>query len=148
MDWINKHEPKTFDELILHPNVRHRLTGVMNRPQNMLLSGPPGIGKGTFCNVYFNTHPEYDCLNINGSLDGKIDIVRDKIKPFCGAGGGPLFGYSKFKFVVINEAENLSKNAQLALRELIETANKKLFTYFIFMTNKLVTFKSVRMGTI
>ena len=44
--WVFKHEPKSFDEMILDPNTRKLLEKTFTDVPNIMLVGPPGVGKG------------------------------------------------------------------------------------------------------
>lgn len=125
--WCEKWEPKTIDDMILNPLVKEQLKKAMVELPNLLISGPPGVGKGTFFNILRRTvNP--DCIRINCSDETSVDNVRTKIKSFAtGMGTSPL------KIVYLNEADFLSTAALAALRDLIEQVYG--MTRFIFLVN-------------
>jgi DNA polymerase III delta prime subunit len=93
----------------------------------MLLVGSHGVGKGTFVDIFLET-TKLEYLKINGSKENNIETLRGKIESFATSfGGGDL------KILYINEADNLTLAAQLALRQLIEDVND--ITRFIFTVN-------------
>jgi DNA polymerase III delta prime subunit len=145
--WLKKYEPKELNEMILHPIVRNELENVQNNPQHLILYGSPGVGKGTFTNIFL-AKTGADLLWVNASDDTGIGNVREKVKSFATAGSpGAWFDidgldvqdvedrYRALKVVVFNEAENLSPEAEASLRELMETVEKRC--KFIFMTNNI-----------
>lgn len=82
---------------------------------NLLLVGPPGVGKTTVAMAMLDELGA-DYLDINGSLKGNIDTLRNEIQEFASAvsfTGGR-------KYVLLNEADYLSHNTQAGLRAFIE----------------------------
>jgi len=81
----------------------------------MLLIGEAGIGKTTVARVLCDTL-NTDMMFINASMENGIDEVRNKIQNF--ASTTALFG--DYKVILLDEADNLTPDAQKALRALIE----------------------------
>ena len=61
-------------------------------------------------------------LELNASDERGIDVVRDKIKVF--AGTRKLFSSGQVKLVILDEADSMTKDAQFALRRVIERYTK------------------------
>jgi len=146
-DWNIKYEPKSLVEMILNPAVRNTLGNIFKTPQNVTLYGAPGVGKGTFTNIFIKLNGCFD-KRINASKETGIDTIREKVSSFANAANPTTFfdiknadgdiidGTNKnLKVMVFNEAESLSPQAQAALRELIEQVENRC--KFIFMTNDL-----------
>jgi len=98
---------------------------------NMLLSGPPGIGKTTVAKALCEQLGA-DFYVINGSDEGRfLDTVRNNAKNF--ASTVSLTSESKHKVIIIDEADNTTSDVQLLLRASIEefSANCR----FIFTCN-------------
>ena len=87
----------------------------MKEIPNMLFIGNAGVGKTTVASVLCNTL-NTDMLFMNASLENGIDDVRNKIQSF--ATTTALFG--DYKVLLLDEADNLSPDAQKSLRALIE----------------------------
>ncbi len=126
--WEFKYTPNTFDDMILSDSIKPKLKQSLSTVPNMTLSGPPGIGKGTFMDILIKTvKPEV--FRINGSDDTGIDAIRDKVRPFAES-----LGFSDtLKVVYINEADRLSPHAMDMLRDLIEKVHD--ITRFILLVN-------------
>ena len=131
--WVEKYRPTTIDECILPKGIKKTFQDFVDRGEipNMLLSGPPGIGKTTVAKALCNQLGA-DYYVINGSDEGRfLDTVRNNAKNF--ASTVSLTSESKHKVIIIDEADNTTSDVQLLLRASIEefSANCR----FIFTCN-------------
>ena len=131
--WVEKYRPTTIDECILPKSIKQTFQDFVDRGEipNMLLSGPPGIGKTTVAKALCNQLGA-DYYVINGSDEGRfLDTVRNNAKNF--ASTVSLTSESKHKVIIIDEADNTTSDVQLLLRASIEefSANCR----FIFTCN-------------
>jgi replication factor C small subunit len=128
--WTFKYEPQKFDDIILNDKIKSKLKKALEEVPNLMLVGPPGVGKGTFTNIFIK-ETGFDHMWINASDETGIDAIRDKVKSFSTA-----LGITPLKIVVLNEADALSRGAsgaQKMLKQLIEDVQR--ITRFIFLTN-------------
>ena len=131
--WVEKYRPKTIDECILPENIKKTFSDFLNRGEipNMLLSGPPGVGKTTVAKALCN-QLGVDYYVINGSDEGRfLDTVRNSAKNF--ASTVSLSSDARHKVIIIDEADNTTSDVQLLLRANIETFYKNC--RFIFTCN-------------
>ena len=118
--WVEKYRPKTIDECILPDNIKKTFKEFLNKGEipNMLLAGPPGVGKTTVAKALCN-ELGVDFYVINGSDEGRfLDTVRNNAKNF--ASTVSLTSEAKHKVIIIDEADNTSNDVQLLLRAFIE----------------------------
>ena len=118
--WVEKYRPKTIDECILPDNIKKTFKEFLNRGEipNMLLAGPPGVGKTTVAKALCN-ELGVDFYVINGSDEGRfLDTVRNNAKNF--ASTVSLTSEAKHKVIIIDEADNTGNDVQLLLRAFIE----------------------------
>ena len=118
--WVEKYRPKTIDECILPENIKKTFREFLNKGEipNMLLAGPPGVGKTTVAKALCN-ELEVDFYVINGSDEGRfLDTVRNNAKNF--ASTVSLASEAKHKVIIIDEADNTGNDVQLLLRAFIE----------------------------
>ena len=118
--WVEKYRPKTIDECILPASTKKTFKDFLDKGEipNMLLAGPPGIGKTTVAKALCNQLGA-DVYVINGSDEGRfLDTVRNNAKNF--ASTVSLTATSKHKVIIIDEADNTSNDVQLLLRAFIE----------------------------
>ena len=137
--WVEKYRPKTIEECILPSSIKKTFTEFLNQGEipNMLLSGPPGIGKTTVAKALCN-ELGVDFYLINGSDEGRfLDTVRNNAKNF--ASTVSLSSDAKHKVIIIDEADNTGNDVQLLLRAFIEEfANNCRFIFTCNYKNKIL----------
>ena len=124
--------PQCIDDIALCGNLRRRLAYMLESRDvmNMLFHGRPGSGKTTTA-LLFTTTERFDVLKLNGSLATSVEDVRSKVLQFATCSS--LHGNPKICF--IDEADYLSKNAQGALRGVIEQTQS--ICRYIFTANAI-----------
>ena len=118
--WVEKYRPQQIDECILPDHIKKTFQDFVDQGEipNMLLSGPPGIGKTTVAKALCK-QLGVDYYVINGSDEGRfLDTVRNNAKNF--ASTVSLTSQSKHKVIIIDEADNTTSDVQLLLRASIE----------------------------
>ena len=137
--WVEKYRPKTIEDCILPENIKKTFRDFLNTGEipNMLLSGPPGIGKTTVAKALCN-ELGVDTYVINGSDEGRfLDTVRNNAKNF--ASTVSLSSEAKHKVIIIDEADNTGNDVQLLLRAFIEEfANNCRFIFTCNYKNKIL----------
>ena len=131
--WVEKYRPKTIDECILPESIKKTFRDFLNKGEipNMLLAGPPGVGKTTVAKALCN-ELGVDYYVINGSDEGRfLDTVRNNAKNF--ASTVSLASEAKHKVIIIDEADNTGNDVQLLLRAFIEEFSSNC--RFIFTCN-------------
>ncbi|XP_048604052.1 replication factor C subunit 5 isoform X2 [Brassica napus] len=127
--WVEKYRPQSLDDVAAHRDIVatiDRLTNE-NKLPHLLLYGPPGTGKtSTILAVARKLYgPKYRnmILELNASDDRGIDVVRQQIQDFASTQSFSL-GKSSVKLVLLDEADAMTKDAQFALRRVIEKYTK------------------------
>ena len=131
--WVEKYRPKNIDDCILPESIKKTFREFLSQGEipNLLLAGPPGIGKTTVAKALCS-ELGVDYYVINGSDEGRfLDTVRNQAKNF--ASTVSLTSESKHKVIIIDEADNTTSDVQLLLRANIETFYKNC--RFIFTCN-------------
>jgi len=131
--WVEKYRPKTIDDCILPESIKKTFREFLSQGEipNLLLAGPPGIGKTTVAKCLCEQLGA-DYYVINGSDEGRfLDTVRNQAKNF--ASTVSLTSESKHKVIIIDEADNTTSDVQLLLRANIESFYKNC--RFIFTCN-------------
>ena len=124
--WVEKYRPTRFDDIVLDPLNKKLLENIItqNSFPNLLFYGPPGTGKTTTIINLINRYQEvYNqknkglMIHLNASDDRGIDVIRNQINQFVNT--KTLFG-NGMKFVILDEVDYMTKNAQQALKYLIQ----------------------------
>ncbi len=125
--WTEKYRPKDFDEIIGQEEIVKRVKAFVEKKNlpNLLFSGPPGIGKTTMALViarklYGDAWKE-NLLELNASDERGIDVIRVKVKDFART---KALSDVPFKLVYLDESDALTKEAQQALRRVMEDFTK------------------------
>lgn len=116
--WAQKYRPTTIEECILPDSTKNVFQGFVdsNTIPNLLCSSvTPGTGKTTAVLALAN-QTGYDTMMINASLDNGIDTVRNQIIQFSSS----ISFSGNRKLIILDEADQLSLNAQTALRGTME----------------------------
>ena len=137
--WVEKYRPKTIEDCILPENIKKTFSDFLNTGEipNMLLAGPPGVGKTTVAKALCNELGA-DFYVINGSDEGRfLDTVRNNARNF--ASTVSLSSEAKHKIIIIDEADNTGNDVQLLLRAFIEEfANNCRFIFTCNYKNKIL----------
>ena len=126
--WVEKYRPSQFEDIVLDPINRHLFTNILNKNYfpNLLFYGPPGTGKTTtiinLINEYqmkYTRKNKSNIIHLNASDERGIDIIRNQINQFVKSHN--LFE-TGLKFVILDEVDYMTKNAQQALKYLLQTS--------------------------
>jgi replication factor C subunit 3/5 len=124
MLWSEKHKPQSHEQIVGQDAFKALLLGCHHDLPNLLLHGPSGTGKSSSVNVLVNTlyggATRGNILRINASDTRGIGSVRDVINEFTRTGNAITLGASRVKLVILEEADNLTLDAQCCLRRLME----------------------------
>ena len=124
--WVEKYRPSHFNDIVLDSLNKKILHNIIQQSffPNLLLYGPPGTGKTTTIINLVNSYQDVLhqknkglMIHLNASDERGIDIIRNQINQFVNSKS--LFNRG-MKFVILDEVDYMTKNAQQALKSLIQ----------------------------
>lgn len=136
-----KYRPKKLDDVVGQSHITEVLKKSLHDSDmpHLLFYGPPGSGKSStikaLCNELYSSNVKDFVLELNASDERGIGIVRDRIKNFAQYGSCKKKGSVNFKLIVLDEADNITDDAQTALRRTMETYSRS--TRFCLICNHI-----------
>jgi replication factor C subunit 3/5 len=123
---VEKYRPTEFEDIVLDDVSSVIFINMIktNTIPNLLFYGPPGTGKTTtainLVKLYQQTYGKtsHSVMHLNASDDRGIDVIRNQIYTFVSSNS--LFEHG-LKFIILDEADYMTKPAQFALRSIIHT---------------------------
>jgi len=130
--WMEKYRPSHFEDIVLDPLNKKILKNIIDKSYfpNLLLYGPPGTGKTTTIINLIKAYQEKLniknsglIIHLNASDERGIDVIRNQILQFVNSKN--LFS-TGLKFVILDEVDYMTKNAQQALCYLLQSYYKNV----------------------
>lgn len=117
---VDKYRPSKIKDILLDKELKKNITQLSKGKSlpNLIFYGTAGNGKTTTARALCD-HMGIETYEVNASLEG-IDVIRDKLMNF----GTTMSLGQKGKCIILDEADNMSKQMQQALRGTIETLQK------------------------
>ena len=118
--WVEKYRPSSLDTYIGNDHLKSKVSIYLESGDlpHLLLFGRAGTGKTTLAKLLIK-NIECDYLYINASDENNVDTVRTKVKNFAST-----IVFKDLKIIIIDECDYITRNAQAALRNLMETFSK------------------------
>ena len=130
--WVEKYRPTNLNDIVLDKFNRTIIDNIIEKSYfpNILLYGPPGTGKTTtiinLVNKFQEKHNQKNkglMIHLNASDERGIDIIRNQIHQFVNSNS--LF-HNGIKIIILDEVDYMTKNAQQALKYLLQDFNNNV----------------------
>jgi len=138
--WVEKYRPQKISELVNQKEIVGSINSMLKNQEelpHLLFSGSAGVGKTTaaLCvsREILGEHWRDYTLELNASDERGINMVRERVKKFSRFAG--LDTEIPFKIIILDEADEMTSDAQTALRRIIEDTAK--ICRFILIANNL-----------
>lgn len=150
LPWIEKYRPKKINDIVSQDKIIKSLQISLetNNLPHLLFFGPPGTGKTSTIlaigrELFGQELMKERVIELNASDDRGINAVREKIKIYAMNSLNNPSKYKKdnlnkypcppYKIIVLDEADSMTKDAQSALRKIMEDYSN--ITRFCFICN-------------
>ncbi|HEY5737140.1 MAG TPA: replication factor C small subunit [Nitrososphaeraceae archaeon] len=150
--WVEKYRPKRIEQIVNQKDIIASLKNLIKKPNeipHLLFAGPAGVGKTTTALCLsielLGEGWKRDTLELNASDERGIKMVRERVKEFAAViklpsgtnEKGEYFNKDErpYRIIILDEADEMTSEAQTALRRIIEDSSKT--TRFIIICNYL-----------
>ena len=137
--WVEKYRPSKLSEIVNQTEIIGSLEALIKDPTDMphlMFSGSAGVGKTTtalcIARQILGEYSKDYTLELNASDERGIGMVREKVKKFSRYAG---MVEVPFKIIILDEADEMTSDAQTALRRIIEDTAK--YCRFILIANNI-----------
>lgn len=138
--WVEKYRPHKITELVDQKEIVGSIQSLLKNQSEMphlLFSGSAGVGKTTLAlclsHEILGEHWKDSTLELNASDERGINMVRNRVKTFSRYAG--LDSKIPFKIIILDEADEMTADAQTALRRIIEDTAR--ICRFILIANNI-----------
>jgi len=143
--WVEKYRPSSLEQIANQSDIIRGLRNLIKNPNeipHLIFAGPAGVGKTTaalcIAKELLGENWRRDTLELNASDERGIKMVRERVKEFAAVmkfSSTTESNDKPYRIIILDEADEMTSEAQTALRRIIEDSSKT--TRFIIICNYL-----------
>ncbi|MHA1733553.1 MAG: AAA family ATPase [Promethearchaeota archaeon] len=135
--WVEKYRPKSLSDVVSHAEIVDSLMNFVREGAipHLIFTGPAGTGKTSTAlalarDFLGDDFSPANILEMNASDTVRMETVRTVLKRFIGQDS---LVNDRLKFAILDEADNIPKTVQQALRRMIELSSRRV--RFVLLCN-------------
>ena len=125
LPWVEKYRPTELSQIVHHESILQILRAFLRNKAmpHLFFYGPPGVGKTSTilscAREIYGRYMNLMVLHLNASDERGVNVVRKQVIQFASTAN--MFCLDTYKLIILDEADSMTVEAQIALRDILMT---------------------------